>query len=51
MPTTRVTLTLKEKLDLLDELKKSGLSVRKYASQNGVHYAVLNRIKNSLDRA
>ena len=50
MPTTRVTLTLKEKLDLLDKLKKSGLFVRKYyASQNAVHSAVLNRIKNSED--
>ena len=49
MPTTRVTLTRKEKLDLLDKLKKSGLSVRKYASQNAVHSAVLNTIKNSED--
>ena len=44
-PATRDTLTLEEKLDLLDKLKKSGLSVRKYASQNAVHYAALSRIK------
>ena len=45
MPTTRVTLTLKERLDLFDKLKESGLSVRKYASQNAVHHAALNRMK------
>ena len=28
MPTKRFTLTLKGKLDLLDKLKKSGLSVK-----------------------
>ena len=41
MSTTRFTLKFKGKLDLLDKLKKSGLSIRKYA--------VLNRIKNSED--
>ena len=44
-----VTLTPKEKLNLLDKLKKPGLSVWINAGENAAHYVILNRMKNSED--